>query len=216
MDLSIKLNIKTQEIIDDFYKNVGKKQCTKCKEIKSIEEFYKDNRAKDGHMCWCRECNNKQGKKWQKNNLGKFTKYSMKYYKNNLEKCREYNRNYHRNNPEKINELMRKWLSKPRNKLNVNISRLINYSLKKNKDGKHWEGLVNYTLQNLMTHLENQFTKDMSWENYGKYGWWIDHIIPVSLWNFDSYNDREFKQCWALCNLQPLWAKENISKGNRI
>jgi len=55
----------------------------------------------------------------------------------------------------------------------------------------------------------------MNWNNYGKYGWTIDHIIPISWWKFESYEDREFKQCWCLANLQPLWAHDNFSKHNR-
>jgi hypothetical protein len=65
-----------------------------------------------------------------------------------------------------------------------------------------------------MAHLEKQFTNGMTWENRNE--WHIDHIIPQSLWKYETYDDREFKQCWALCNLQPLWAEDNLSKGNRI
>jgi len=56
----------------------------------------------------------------------------------------------------------------------------------------------------------------MSWNNYGYYGWHIDHIIPVSWWQFNSPEDREFKQCWALCNLQPLWRKDNQIKSDKM
>jgi hypothetical protein len=54
----------------------------------------------------------------------------------------------------------------------------------------------------------------MTWENYGK--WHIDHKRPIASFNFTSYEDPEFKECWALNNLQPMWAKENMSKGNKI
>ena len=57
----------------------------------------------------------------------------------------------------------------------------------------------------------------MTWDNYGK--WHIDHIYPISLFDKEkikNYNSQEFKDCWTLKNLQPLWAFENISKGNRI
>jgi len=67
-----------------------------------------------------------------------------------------------------------------------------------------------------MVHLESQFKPGMNWENYGKYGWHIDHIRPQSWFKFESKNDPEFKICWALSNLQPLWAKENSFKGNRF
>lgn len=64
----------------------------------------------------------------------------------------------------------------------------------------------------LKSHLENQFKDGMSWENYGK--WHIDHITPRS--HFDHNNESEIFKCWHYTNLQPLWASENIKKGNRI
>jgi hypothetical protein len=84
------------------------------------------------------------------------------------------------------------------------------------KGGRHWELLLPYTLQEFILYFESLFTHGMTWENYGKKGWEIHHILPKSWWKFESYNDREFKQCWALCNLQPLWSKDNAIKGNRV
>jgi hypothetical protein len=70
-----------------------------------------------------------------------------------------------------------------------------------------------YTVQELRSHLESKFTDDMSWDNYGK--WHIDHIKPDSWFTYSSVEDQDFKDSWALSNLQPLWAKDNLSKGNR-
>jgi len=100
-------------------------------------------------------------------------------------------------------------------RLNRQIANCMNYSLKRNDSGKnknHWETLVNFNLNQLIQHLEVQFKEGMSWDNYGK--WHVDHKIPTSLWRFSDYNDSEFKQCWTLANLQPMWAKENMTKGN--
>ena len=65
-----------------------------------------------------------------------------------------------------------------------------------------------------MLYLERQFKDGMNWNNYGK--WHVDHKIPVSFFEFSSYNDWEFKYCWSLNNLQPLWAEENLRKWNKI
>ena len=54
----------------------------------------------------------------------------------------------------------------------------------------------------------------MSWNNYGK--WHVDHIIPISSFKFESIHDVEFKKCWSLDNLQPLWGSENIIKSNKL
>ena len=54
----------------------------------------------------------------------------------------------------------------------------------------------------------------MSWENYGYYGWHIDHIIPCS--KFDLSKLEEQKKCFHFTNLQPLWALDNIKKSNKL
>ncbi len=99
-------------------------------------------------------------------------------------------------------------------KLGVAVSRGIYYSLGKGKGGHHWEDLVGYTLEELVEHLSSLFTEGMTIENHGKTedSWQIDHIIPQSRFNFTSYDDPEFKECWALENLQPLWARDNFRK----
>ena len=67
-----------------------------------------------------------------------------------------------------------------------------------------------------MKHLESKFKEGMSWDNYGKGGWEIDHIYPLSRFDIKSKEDPNFKKAWALSNLQPLWKQENIRKGNKI
>lgn len=76
-----------------------------------------------------------------------------------------------------------------------------------------WTKLVGYTVDDLRRHLERQFANGMSWANFGD--WHIDHIVPISHFKFSSAEDEQFKQCWAITNLRPLWARANISKGAR-
>lgn len=101
----------------------------------------------------------------------------------------------------------------PRNRLSDSVSRAIRKSLSGRKNGRHWESLVGYKLEDLTKYLESQFEKGMTWDNYGD--WHIDHIRPVVDFTFNSFRDEEFKQCWSLWNLQPMWAEENMSKGSR-
>jgi hypothetical protein len=67
-----------------------------------------------------------------------------------------------------------------------------------------------YTAAELKQHLESQFRPGMTWENYGLYGenWHIDHKRPVSSFNLPN----ELVACFALSNLQPLWARDNLVK----
>ena len=66
-----------------------------------------------------------------------------------------------------------------------------------------------------MTHLEKQFTDGMTWEKFLRGEIWMDHIKPISKFNYVSSEDIEFKECWSLNNLQPLWAKDNRRKYNK-
>jgi len=94
------------------------------------------------------------------------------------------------------------------------ISHRIRLSIK-NKNGRSWEKLVGYTLNDLVSHLQKLFKPKMTWENYSYKGWHIDHKRPVSSFNFTSFDCEDFKECWSLNNLQPLWAEENFKKGNK-
>jgi hypothetical protein len=83
-------------------------------------------------------------------------------------------------------------------------------TLGSDKNGRPWEGLVGYTVADLMAHIERQFQGRMSWANFGK--WHVDHIVPVASFSFQSVDDPEFRACWALTNLRPMWAGPNRSK----
>ena len=98
--------------------------------------------------------------------------------------------------------------------LNNRMSLRIRTALHRGKQGGSWTELVPYSLDKLMFHLEAQFKAGMSWWNRGD--WHIDHKRPIASFNFESSNDSDFKECWALENLQPLWAIDNIRKGARL
>lgn len=70
---------------------------------------------------------------------------------------------------------------------------------------------LGYSLQDLIAHLEARFSEGMSWENYGQ--WHVDHKRPCA--SFDLTQEDQFAECWALDNLQPLWAEANVRKGAR-
>jgi len=70
------------------------------------------------------------------------------------------------------------------------------------------------TINELKIYLENQFKEGMTWNNYGLFGWHIDHKKPLSL--FDLTNRKQFLEACNYINLQPLWCDENIKKHNRV
>lgn len=73
--------------------------------------------------------------------------------------------------------------------------------------------LMGCTLEIVIQHIENQFQEGMSWENWAHDTWHIDHIRPCA--SFDLTNESELRECFHYTNLQPLWANENMSKGDK-
>lgn len=61
----------------------------------------------------------------------------------------------------------------------------------------------------LRRHIASQFLPGMSWANYGE--WHLDHIKPRSTFRLPD----EVLECFALSNLRPLWAIDNISQRQR-
>lgn len=131
----------------------------------------------------------------------------------NVEKDKEYRYEYARreSSKERARDYARKRIETPRGNIDNRMSSSIWRAVRKNN--RSWVSLVGYTLDQLMTHLEKQFTKGMGWHNFGE--WHIDHIIPKSSFTYESADDPEFKECWSLSNLRPLWAWNNLSKGSK-
>ncbi len=99
-------------------------------------------------------------------------------------------------------------------RLRGNVSKQIHNSLVDGKKGRSWEKLVGYSIIDLKNSIERQFKDGMSWDNYGE--WHIDHEIPNVVFNYKSVTDIDFKKCWALSNLQPMWAEDNLKKGAKL
>jgi len=70
--------------------------------------------------------------------------------------------------------------------------------------------LLGCSIKQLRKHLEHHFQVGMSWNNYGFYGWHIDHIKPCASFNLSKPEEQH--KCFHYTNLQPLWAVENWSK----
>jgi hypothetical protein len=145
-------------------------------------------------------------KEWSKENRGRLNEYHKEWREKNIDKHREKKRNYQKH----------KRHTDPIYKLISNFRTAIYIVLKENKLDKYsnYFKMVGYSAEQLREHLEKQFKDDMSWENYGE--WHIDHIKPISSFTFETCDDEQFKECWSLENLQPMWGVENIKKGNKL
>lgn len=158
---------------------------------------------------------NKPGIRDKKNN---FTK---NWYKENKDNRKKYLKEYREKNYEKIKEVKRNYEKKrkstdPIYKLIGNFRTAIYTVLKENNVTKygHYFEILGYEPEQLINHLEIQFKDGMTWNNYGE--WHIDHKLPITYFKFNDVTDDEFKKCWSLENLQPMWGDENITKSNKI
>lgn len=205
-----------------------KKKCSKCEEGKHLNRFCKKKDGVCGRYSICKKCDSKKQREYQRKNRHKLSITDKAYYENNKEKILKRQRQYNVNNKEKISTNKKRYFQENKEKiynsrkkcqtnkynLNKNIRTRIGQSLNGNKNGASWEVLVGYTLFDLIKHLQKQFKPGMTFENYGE--WHIDHKIPISAFNFSDPKHEDFKRCWALKNLQPLWAIDNLKKGNRL
>ncbi len=193
------------------------KKCITCREEKPLSKFHfrKDTNKRFGT---CKKCALAKNRQWRQNNKEKVRADARKNYHLNPQKHRDYMNNRNRKDRVKVRSIGRKAAKKYRStisgRLNSNLSSLICNSLRGEKRGQGWESLVGFTLDQLKAHLQAKFKENMTWDNYGK--WHIDHIIPRSFFKFNNPSDVEFKYCWSLNNLQPLWARENKMKYNFV
>lgn len=145
-------------------------------------------------------------KKWCENNREYLTEYRKKWREENRDKLRKTKRDYERNRK----------ASDPLYKLISNFRTAIYQVLKESnvEKNRHYFGILQYSPEELISHLESQFTDTMNWDNYGE--WHVDHKLPITSFNIQEMGDEEFMKCWSLNNLQPMWGKENIVKGDKI
>lgn len=119
----------------------------------------------------------------------------------------------------------------PSYRLRAIVSKSVWDALQKNGGSKNGDSSIKrlpYTMDELRAHLESLFEPWMNWDNQGHYKvgewndhdpatwkWQIDHIIPHSKFKYASMEDQAFKDCWALSNLRPYSAKQNVVDGDR-
>jgi hypothetical protein len=209
---------------------VTEKHCPRCDTVKDASGFDKDKSQLTGLRNWCKEC---RKVKWFDNRDENLEKKHICYQKHRP-KILAYAHKYSQDNREVIAEKHKEYIKRPEVRLAINNNRknrtatdpmfrlnnamrgAIGHSLRGNKKGNKWELLAGYSLDQLKKHLEKQFLPGMTWENYGKNGWEVDHHIPLSAHHFMTAGDIDFKRAWNIKNLRPMWAPDNRSKRDKI
>jgi hypothetical protein len=188
-----------------------RKICSKCKTEKKLCEFQKDSSKKIGYKSQCKKCSYIKQKIYKEQNAELISTKRKRYYQDNLEKEKTQQKSYRNIKKYQLLEKEReKYKNNPLFRLKRNVRRRINKVLK-NKTNSSFD-IVGCSPHELKIYIENQFRDGMTWENYGKFGWHIDHITPLDF----GKTEIEIINLCHYTNLQPLWAEENLKKSNKI
>ena len=191
-------SIKNKEKLKKYYKDNYEKNKVKINE-KNKQKYIKKIKI---YKIQYRKLFLYLEKNWIKNKkeMRSRNEYYNEWYQNNKNYIKEYNKKKYHNNIQY--------------KLMVDYRNRMNLALKQNKKRNHTIEYLGCSLEEFEKYLESKFLPDMNWKNYNLKGWHKDHIIPCD--SFDLQNEEELKKCFHYSNFQPLWAKENISKSNKI
>jgi hypothetical protein len=191
------------------------KTCSKCKIEKEFIEFHKHSKGKYGLNSNCKQCVKKYHKKYNQENKDK----SKKYYQENKDKINEYNKKYYQENKQYFSKYSNKYQIKRKKidslyKLRLGIRSAIRKSFKRGdnnfKKNTKTEVILGCTIYEFIKHIESQFTEGMTIDNHGE--WHLDHIIPLAT----ADTEEDVIRLNHYTNFQPLWAKDNLSKGDKI
>ncbi len=174
------------------------KQCSNCLQTQPFENFHKDSLSKDNLSYSCKNCSIQR---------------AQEHYKLNKEK----KKNQIKARRNKINE-------RKRNRRKIDIQYKLECILRSRfhgvfKGGHKTNSFIydlGCTIADLKNWIEQQFYSNpttgeqMSWDNYGQFGWHIDHIIPLC--SVDLQDRKQFLKVANWFNLRPLWAEENLNR----
>lgn len=187
------------------------KKCKYCNEVKEVINFSKHSSTRDRLDTKCKECRRKYSKRYRQDNK----EYIAEWRTKNREYYLEYNKKYFNDNREYIYNYLNSYREKKykedplynfKHRLRANISRAFLQGTKSNRS----EQILGCTFEEAKKHIEEQFKEGMSWDNRDE--WHIDHTVPLSL----AKTEEQAMKLSHYTNLQPMWAKENLVKSNKL
>ena len=192
------------------------KTCSSCVINKELSDFYVNHRVKGGYSYLCKQCQSLKSKIYKAKNKDKISLNKRKWYDSNKAEVLQYQASYYENNKKHIISRVVKYR---KNRLKTDISFKLQKNLRhrlakllKQQSSKIAIEFLGCSLSEFKTHLESKFKIGMTWDNYGQ--WHIDHITPLS--SFDLSDSQQLKQACDFTNMQPLWAKDNRSKSDKV
>jgi hypothetical protein len=206
------------------------KICSKCGEEKPLLEFHKALDCKFGVRAHCKVCARRDANNYHHNNRDRVTARMRARRLESPEQSRAYFRAWQHANKSKRAAYKRAWIERyperyrasvrasherrkavPQHRLEAAIRSGVHKRLKGQRPSRRTFDMLGYAVEELMAHLERQFLPKMTWANFGE--WHIDHIVPLSSFDYETPDDPDFRRAWALPNLRPMWGRDNIAKG---
>jgi hypothetical protein len=156
-------------------------------------------------------------KQWREKNSEMLKEYMSEYRKNNSEKVRERIKAWEKNNKEYVLTKKREWTKRtiennPIYNFSILVRRNISMSYKFGKKPLKTEAILGCTITEFRNYIESKFKEGMTFENHGRNGWHLDHIIPLST----AESEDEILKLCHYTNFQPLWEKDNLRKSNKL
>lgn len=196
------------------------KICSKCKVSKSGSEFSLVGRRRPGKsQAYCKECYNLYQKEKYHKDVEASRKRNNERRVKNIEARRESSRKWAAKNPDgwkryrktRKDYVLRELKNNPLFRLVRYMRTRLYQALKTSRKSENTLSLIGATVTEFAAHLETRFKPGMTWENYGPV-WHVDHIKPCA--KFDLTDPAQQRACFHWTNLQPLFAKENLQKGD--
>lgn len=194
------------------------KRCRCCRETLPASAFY-FNRIRVQLYSECKTCANARAARWVEKNPTRRKEiangFAKKNYVENRETLLAAAKIRAKNNRPRINaRKAERKKSDPTFKLLENLRTRIVKALKGADKSTTTVSLLGCSIAALRIHLENLFKPGMTWENYGPV-WHVDHRRPCA--DFKNLSDpAQQRECFHFSNLQPLFAAENLQKGDRV
>ena len=142
----------------------------------------------------------------------------QRWYQANSEAAKASSKNWCDRNRKRVNQRANDYYKIPEKKLIIMLRSTLHRRIRADRSVRT-KGMISYSMKELREHLESLWLPGMSWKNYGLHGWHIDHIKPLSRFNFfnsnGSVNEKEVRSAMSLKNLQPLWAVDNWKKKDK-
>lgn len=183
----------------------GLKLCCICGDQKPFDAFSGVAKAADGLSSRCKQCHSERTRTIRQRDPARFDAAAKAYKARNRDAVRERARIY----------AAERRAADPKFRMRGAVTRLVGCFLKRRghtKAGRGFFAAIGYTVEQLVAHVERQFLPGMTWENYGD--WHLDHILPNASFDYLSMDDPEFRACWTLSNLRPLWKADNLRKSS--